>query len=86
MSFLDFSSHFKNSGAAIVLSTFTKIRGSHAAPLVVELLKILHSKKGGEEIRFGDAMLELRRKLFAKGLYVSMAMVSHGDADWKLKI
>lgn len=86
MSFMDFSSQFKNCGAAIVLSTFTKIRGSHAVPLVVELLKILHSKKGGEEIRFGDAMLELRRKLFAKGLYVSMAMVSHGDADWKLKI
>ena len=85
MSFLDFVSHFKKCGAAIVLSTFTKIRGSHAVPLVEELLEVLHSKKG-KEIHFGEAILELRQKLFAKGMYVSMAMVAHGDADWKLKI
>jgi hypothetical protein len=85
LSFLDFTNQFKKCGAAIVLSTFTKIRGSQAVPLVEKLVEILHSNKG-KEIPFGKAMLDLRRKLFADGLYVSMAMVSHGDADWKLKI
>ena len=85
LSFLDFANHFKKCGAAIVLSTFTKIRGSHAVPLVEKLIEILHSKKG-KKIPFGEAMIELRRKLFADNLYVSMALVSHGDADWILKI
>ncbi|NNK73071.1 MAG: hypothetical protein HKO94_07750, partial [Flavobacteriaceae bacterium] len=85
MSFMDFAQLFKSMGAAIVLSTFTKIRGSQAAPLVNKLFTILSVSKG-EEIRFGEAILKLRRALFAEGMYVSMAMVSHGDADWKLKL
>ena len=85
LSFMDFAQHFKHCGAAIVLSTFTKIRGAHAGPLVQRLFEVLNQFKD-REIPFGEAMLKLRQVLFAEKLYVSMAMVSHGDADWKLKI
>lgn len=86
MSFMDFANHFKNQGAAIVLSSFTKIQGRQAVPLVEKLLEILYEKKGARSFRFGKAMLDFRRKMFSDGLYVSMALVAHGDADWKLKI
>lgn len=84
MPFVDFATLFRRSGAAIVLSTFTKIRAIQAVPLVEQLIDILKTDTSGQEIRFGEVMLKLRQRLFAQGQYVSMALVSHGDADWKL--
>ncbi|MBT8185974.1 MAG: hypothetical protein KJN76_14110 [Eudoraea sp.] len=81
----DFTNQFKNKGAAVVLSNFTKIRGRHAAPIVEKLFEFLENKKG-KEFLFGEIMLKLRQFLFSKGIIVSFSLVAHGDADWKLKI
>jgi len=81
----DITSRFMNSGAAIVISNFTKIRGRHAGPIVMKLLDLL-KKNQGEVISLGQVMLRLRQLLLAEGIMVSLALITQGDADWKLKM
>ena len=83
--FVDFTSQFKNNGASIVLSTFTKIRGRQAGPIVQQLMKFLNERKG-EKLRFGEIVLKLRQHLMSRGMLVSLALVAHGDADWIIEI
>ena len=81
----DFTSQFKNKGAALVLSTFTKVRGRHAGPIVMKLFEFFKSMKG-TELRFGEIMLKLRQYLLSQGMIVSLALIVNGDADWKIKL
>ena len=72
-------------GAGIVLSNFTSIRGRHAGNIVIKLVELLKAA-GGDEIDFGTIILRLKQQLLAEGLMVSLSLLSHGDADWKIKI
>jgi hypothetical protein len=72
-------------GAGIVLYNFTRIRGRHAGSIVIKLLELL-KKNTGKEIDFGTIVLRLKQQLLAEGLMVSLTLLSHGDADWKIKI
>lgn len=71
-------------GSAIVLSNFTRIRGKHAGEIVVRLVELLkqHAKN---EARFGEVVLKLKQQLLAEGNLVSLTLLAHGDADWKIK-
>ena len=80
----DISSQLITEGAAVVLSNFTKIRGRHAGPIVIKLVEYL-KENAGKEISFGSIILKLRQYLLSKGIMVSLALVAHGDADWKIK-
>jgi hypothetical protein len=80
----DVSSHFLNVGAAIVLSNFTKIQGKHAKEIVTNLLQSI-SAYGQSPVLFGDAVLQLRRRLLADGHIAALSLVAQGDADWKIK-
>lgn len=71
-------------GAAVVVSNFTKIRGRHAAPILIKLLEFLHNHTH-QEINLGEIILKLRQHFLSKGIMVSLALTTHGDADWKLK-
>jgi hypothetical protein len=72
-------------GAGIVLSNFTSIRGKHAGNIVIKLVELLKAA-AGKEIDFGTIILRLKQQLLAEGLMVSLSLLSHGDADWKIKI
>jgi hypothetical protein len=81
----DFASRVLNSGASIVISNFTKIRGRQAGPIVMRTLELLKKMKG-KEFRIGEVLLKLRQQLLAEGVMVSLALMAQGDADWKIKI
>ncbi len=81
----DLGSEFLLNGASIVITNFTKILGRHAAKIVERLMELFNERKG-EVVNFGEIMLKVKQRLLAEGLIVSMALVSYGDADWKLKI
>lgn len=79
----DISNQLMNCGAAIVVSNFTKIKGSHAGPIVIRLVQLL--KDNRKVNSFGVILQRLRQKLLAEGYLVSLALMAHGDADWKIK-
>lgn len=81
----DISSQLMNHGAAIVVSNFTKIRGRHAGPMVISMLELLEAHKG-KQVTLGEIVLKLRQLLLAKGIMVGLALITHGDADWKLNV
>jgi hypothetical protein len=81
----DIGSHFLNNGAAIVFTSFTKILGRQAGPIVIHLLAFLKTHQG-EERAFGEVVLQLRQYLLANGIMAGLALVAYGDADWKIKI
>lgn len=80
----DLSDKLMTEGAAIVISSFTKIRGRQAGPVVIKLLELLSQLKG-KEIMLGEVLLHLRRYFLAMGSMISLALVVHGDANWKIK-
>lgn len=79
----DASNNLLSSGAAIVLSNFTKVRGSHAANIVMRLITLLKENTGATTL--GSIVLKLRQQLVAEGVMASLSLLSHGDADWKIK-
>lgn len=81
----DISNQLMNHGAAIVLSNFTRILGRQAGPIVIRLVELLKENKG-QVITFGEVLLKLRQHLLAEGFIVSLTLMAHGDADWKIKV
>ncbi len=71
--------------AAIVLSTGATVLALQAAQVASELLRALSRLPKNKDVTFGDVMLDLRRKLLAKGLPMVLCLSAYGDADWKLK-
>jgi hypothetical protein len=80
----DISNRLLNSGAAIVLSNFTKIRGSQAGLILIQLIQLL-SEHPGEEKMLGEVVLRLKQNLLSRGVMASLALIVLGDADWKIK-
>jgi hypothetical protein len=77
---------FRQNGAAIVVSTRTKIRSRHSIPVFEEVIAILDQviKDAGHAHSFGDVMLTLRQRALAEGLPMVLTLFAFGDADWLL--
>ncbi len=73
-----------NSGAAIVLSNFTKIRGRQAKDIILKLVEFLKDN-GQKEASLGEVLLRLRQYLLSEGLIAGLSLIAQGDADWKIK-
>jgi hypothetical protein len=35
---------------------------------------------------FGEAMLEVRRRMLADNIFMALALAAFGDADWRLTV
>ncbi len=71
---------------AIVISTGATVLAVQAAQVAMEFIKTLSQlsgKPGGTS--FGEVMLDVRRRLLAKGLPMVLCLEAYGDADWYLK-
>jgi hypothetical protein len=77
---------FRQSEAAVVVSTQIEVRGRHIVPLTEIFIEILDRliRDGDVDQSFGDVMLALRREVLARGLPVVLTLFSFGDADWQL--
>jgi hypothetical protein len=72
--------------AAVVISTGATVLALQAAKVAMEFIQTLSQlsgKPGGTS--FGDVMLDVRRRLLAKGLPMVLCLEAYGDADWYLK-
>lgn len=81
----DISNQLMRHGAAIVLSNFTKIRGRHAAVLVMKLIELLQRGKE-HQLTLGEVLLKLKQQMLAAGIMASLSLMAHGDADWKIRV
>lgn len=79
----DVSNHLINSGAAIVISNLTKIRGRQAGPMVIKLVEFL-KQQPLTDMSVGAIILKLRQSLLAEGSMVALTLSAQGDADWKI--
>jgi hypothetical protein len=71
--------------AAIVVSTGATVLAVQAAKVATEFVRALSELSGkSSDITFGDVMLNVRRKLLAKGLPMVLCLEAYGDADWYL--
>ena len=82
--FRSFAASLKREGAAVVLSTITKVLGRHVAPVSAQLIHNLEeaAEKG---LSLGDALVLVRRKLLADGFPVVLSLVAIGDADMRFE-
>ncbi len=80
----DVCSQLMTSGAAIVLSNFTKIRGRQVKDVILKLVAML-TENCQQPVVFGEVVLKLRQALLAEGLLAGLSLVAYGDADWKIK-
>lgn len=72
--------------ASIVLSTGATVLALQAAEVATEFVRTLSRLSGKEGgTTFGDVMLDVRRRLLAKGLPMVLCLSAYGDADWRLK-
>ncbi len=72
--------------AAVVISTGATVLAVQAAQVAMEFIRTLSQlsgKPGGTS--FGQVMLDVRRRLLAKGLPMVLCLEAYGDADWYLK-
>ncbi len=75
---------FRRYGASIVVSTTTGILGRHASLVAIEFLKKIKEFSESPSHTFGEVVLSVRRELLLQGVPVALAVVSYGDADWRL--
>ena len=84
--FQSFVAQFKAKRAAVVVGTIAPILGRHASriaeALIGELQRMGTNGRRGRPI--GDVMRQIWRNLLAKGILISLALTSYGDADWRL--
>lgn len=81
----DFSAHFINKGAAIVLSNIAEITGRKAALITKTLISTIENLKG-KNIKLGELVLKMRQELLTQKIIAGLSVVAHGDADWTIKI
>ncbi|MDT4896062.1 MAG: hypothetical protein QOH25_1139 [Acidobacteriota bacterium] len=77
---------FFGAHASIVLSTGSTVLALQAAEVAMEFIRTLSKlsgKPGGST--FGDVMLDVRRRLLARGLPMVLCLEAYGDADWQLE-
>lgn len=87
--FQSFVAQFKEKGASLVVGTIAPILGRHASraaeALIDELQQIGPGDGPGDRgVPFGAVMRQIRRNLLARGILISLALTSYGDADWRL--
>lgn len=76
---------FRRAGAAAVVCTNSTVLGREVAPAAAQLIEILEEiTERTDPIALGDALLELRRDCFARGMPMALGLVAYGDADWRL--
>jgi hypothetical protein len=78
-----FARDFLANRASIVVATQATVLGQHVAPVASEFVRQLLASTSGDA-SFGTIMRDVRRKMFSSGYLVSLALISFGDADWKL--
>lgn len=82
--FMKFTAQFRLSGAAIIVSTGAPIRGRHAVPVTVELLKQLKEHSEKPAVSFGQAMRLVKQSMLADGFPMVLTLMTYGDADWQI--
>ncbi|MDX2419228.1 MAG: hypothetical protein QNK19_17350 [Xanthomonadales bacterium] len=81
--FHTFARDFLANRASIVVATQASVLGQHAAPVANEFVRQLLASTHVDG-SFGKVMRDVRRKMFAGGYLMSLALVSFGDSDWKI--
>ena len=81
--FHTFARDFLANRASIVVATQASVLGQHAAPVANEFIRQLLASTDVDG-SFGKVMRDVRRKMFAGGYLMSLALVSFGDSDWKI--
>ncbi len=82
--FGEFVRPFRKAGASVVVATLSTVRGRHMAPAAKETLDVLLDHAEAEAQSFGDVLVDIRRRLVARGLPVGLTFVAFGDASWQL--
>jgi hypothetical protein len=73
--------------AAVVLATLATVLGVHAAQVTAALIDEMAQVAARDpQATFGDAMLEVRRRMLADNVFMALALAAFGDADWRLKV
>jgi hypothetical protein len=80
---MSFAAAFQRQGAPVVVATITDVLGRHAGPVTSEAVTYL-TAPGQAGMPVGEAMLRLRRRLFANDQLLGLALTAFGDADWRL--
>ena len=84
VSFAGLASQFRRHGAAIVVSTGSKIHSDQAVPIAASLIAQLGEIDQHAEGCFGEVMRGIRRRLLAEGHVMVLTLTAFGDADWRL--
>ena len=80
-----FVSKFQDLGAALVVGTIASVLGQRAAPVARTIAtELAAASKKPHPIATGDLLLEIRRKLLAKGELTALCLTAFGDADWQV--
>ena len=87
--FQSFVVQFSNMGASLVVGTIAPVLGRHAgraAEAIVEQLQAVSAapRRSRRSMTFGEALLDIRRRLLANGILMAMCLAAYGDADWRL--
>lgn len=82
--FMNFIASFRQSGAAIIVTTGISILGRHAVPITSELLEILNEYAKEPNHSFGEVMRLLKQKMLARGFPTVLTLMTYGDADWQI--
>jgi hypothetical protein len=82
--FMNFVAQFRRAGAAFIVSTGAPIRGRHAVPVTVELLKQLKQRSDQQAMSFGQVMRIVKQKMLADGFPMVLTLMTYGDADWQI--
>lgn len=82
--FMNFVAQFRRGGAALIVSTGAPIRGRHAVPVTVELLKQLKEYSDKPAVSFGQVMRLVKQSMLADGFPMVLTLMTYGDADWQI--
>lgn len=82
--FHTFARDFLANRAAVVVATQSSVLGQHAAPVAGEFVRQLLATSA-QNTSFGRVMRGVRRRMFAAGYLMALALVSFGDSDWILE-
>ena len=60
--------------------------GYQAAPVAAALVEALAGAVENGEASFGEVLVDLRRRLLARGYVMALTLTAYGDADWQLTV
>ena len=78
--------HFRQAGAAVVVSTIATVFGSHAVQVGEAILSRLIQKATGDSeiVTIGDAIQAAKREALLDSIPMALCVVAFGDAEWRL--